>query len=97
MPRIYLAEIMTMIYFRSEELEKERLSPVAQYVLAETEQEELSVMSNLNGEIRIFGITAKHDEPEQVSYKTHIIRENLSICAKHFSPLYRGGSATFLE
>ncbi|XP_046430772.1 lipase 3-like isoform X1 [Neodiprion fabricii] len=52
----------------SEKLEEERLGSVADYVLEQTEQEELSVLGYLNNTIKIFGIARSDDKkPEENS------------------------------
>ncbi|XP_046748126.1 lipase 3-like isoform X2 [Diprion similis] len=54
----------------SEKLETERLGSVADYVLEQTEQEEISVLGNFNNTIKIFGITRSYDKKPEENSKT---------------------------
>ncbi|XP_048511304.1 uncharacterized protein LOC105694084 [Athalia rosae] len=49
----------------SENEEKKRLAPVAKYIMAETDKDEISVMGNFDGSLKIFGMTANEPEPDE--------------------------------
>ncbi|KAL7291979.1 hypothetical protein TKK_0014266 [Trichogramma kaykai] len=77
----------------SEENERKRLELVAQYILASTQADELTVMGHFNGSVQFFGMTAPRitpdDKPEQSKFSKWL--ENIP-GVKTIKSLYKKGT-----